>query len=154
MPIIKFLFLLVRLLSGIVSFIASLIFFYLKNLIKKHQVSALIYLLVITQVFLLSIQVINTSFPNLNQSIDSRLNQEFINENFKNNFTNLYSISGNKDDVIKELSKYQAWHKKQPSHRDLLINQALLYLSLGDKIKYEQHITQAKKVDPSWNGWK
>lgn len=41
-----------------------------------------------------------------------------------------------------------------PSHRDLLINKALLkYRLTWDKDKFEDNIKQARKIDPNWHGW-
>ena len=152
MATIKFIFFLAQLIINLLYSTASLITFYLKHLVKKHQISVLIYSLVVIQLLLLSIQVANISLPD-SEAINLDLNQLFFKENLNSSLVKLYSLDASKDNALKELGKYQAWDKKQPSHRDLLINQALLHLSLGNKEKYELYLMRAKKVDPNWIGW-
>lgn len=39
--------------------------------------------------------------------------------------------------------------QQQPRHRDILINLALVYKSLGNEFEYEKYWNQAKEIDPN-----
>ncbi|SRR5690606_8303764 len=43
----------------------------------------------------------------------------------------------------------QTWLQKQPAHRDLLLNLALVYEAMGNKAQAEELLNQAKILDPN-----
>ena len=130
-----------------------LIWFYFKKTVIEHRLSLLIYCLVFIQLLLLAGQIISIRLPSY-QKIYPKKNNEFIKKTIDLSQVNLYTLKTDENKIKDELMKYQMWQVRQSSHRDVLLNQALLQLSLGNNQKFEELIKQAKQTDPNWVGWK
>lgn len=53
------------------------------------------------------------------------------------------------EEMINKLSTLLELHRKQPTHRDITLNIALLYDALGDEGKAQFYYDQAKSLDPN-----
>lgn len=80
--------------------------------------------------------------------VSKELNLEGLNQyQFK-------KIEVKQDSLEEALNKQTRLLEKQPLHRDLIINQALLKLILGDEQQFKDFLNKAKKIDPNWVGFR
>ena len=75
--------------------------------------------------------------------------EESINQLIASNNSKTYKIEKNSQIVKNELAKINTLLLKQPTHRDLLINQALLSYHLGKRDYFHNKLNEAINIDPN-----
>lgn len=69
------------------------------------------------------------------------------------NHERIYNLKLKPEVVDLEKEFYQSLEKEFPSHRDILINLALLELATSNQVEFKKFIEQAQLSDPNWSGW-
>ncbi|MBD3250827.1 MAG: hypothetical protein GF381_04660 [Candidatus Pacebacteria bacterium] len=131
--------------------------FLLRQWLRQHKLSGLVYIFIAIELLVLIGQIINVSLilssrPNFNA-------YQFTTKQLSLSSVTTYQLSGNNQKLSLEMKKYEKWLELQPNHRDLLINYALLQTLLnqgGDSTNSELKpdlIKKASGLDPNWPGF-
>ncbi len=122
--------------------------------LQKYNLIILLYFFLFIQAIILMTQQPASppsetfNFEKYQKVVNKELNLEGLNQyQFK-------KIEVKQKPLEEALNKQTQLLEKQPLHRDLIINQALLELILGDEQQFKDFLNKAKKIDPNWVGFK
>ncbi len=145
-----------KLSTNLLYFITLLSLYKTASLLKAYKVMVFLYLILFSQILLIIFTAPGKpSSKNLiSHSVYTDISENLINKTQ----IKTYDIKFHHASIQQELKRYETKNvlgkeKKALTHRDQLINQALLYLSLNQKDKFREKILQAKQLDPNWEGW-
>lgn len=89
----------------------------------------------------------NTATPEIPLPEFSQKSEVFINTNSDNVET--FNLELSPENIEEKLLFYKELHKKQPTHRDVLLNLAILEHEIGNEVLASQYLEQARQLDPN-----
>ena len=128
--------------------LTNILFIFRLFFIKLQKQSVLFVLICLSFIqffFLYSSQ----NHKNLALITSSKEYEESINQLIASNNSKTYKIEKNSQIVKNELTKINTLLLQQPTHRDLLINQALLSYHLGKRDYFHNKLNEAINIDPN-----
>ncbi|MBD3279394.1 MAG: hypothetical protein GF390_01640 [Candidatus Pacebacteria bacterium] len=126
---------------------ANLVFLTKLAVLKQGQLIVLLVFLILTslQLWFLSQRPQAWSQTQTNTPPSEKKLANYL--NLTNTYT--YQLEPKPELIQQELYHYQQLLKKQPAHRDLLINAAILSFHTNKEDLFEQYLRQAKNLDPN-----
>jgi len=153
MNFLKYCWLVIRLVITNAIFIFQVLF----ARISKFSLISIFYVLILLQGLLVAGLFIQQNqlenYQTAQQQLNSQISESINFDQVKNEQKTDFYLA--QDQAKYFLKKHKENLQKNPTHRDLLINTAILELKLNQNTdKFNQLIQQAKKTDPNWVGWK
>ncbi len=153
MDFLKYCWLVIRLVITNAIFVFQILF----SKISKFSLISIFYVLILLQGLLITGVFIQqkklNSYQTIQQELDNKIQQELQLDSLETQ--QIVDFYATQEKLEEFLQQHLIALESHPSHRDLLVNTAILELKHNfNEEKYNQLIEKAKKTDPNWTGWK